>query len=331
MDSYRGKKVFITGAAGFIGSHLTETLAIEGAVVKSLVHYNSLGSIGNLECLPNSVRKSVEIVLGDIRDSNFIEKEIAGSEFVFHLAALIGIPYSYHAPNSYVDTNIVGTVNVLQACRKANVQKMIHTSTSEVYGTAVYKPINEEHPLQGQSPYSASKIGADKMAESFHRSYGLPLVTVRPFNTYGPRQSARAIIPTIISQCLSDARSLKLGSTQPKRDFTYVGDTVRGFMAAASSKTVNGDVVNLGTGKYISIGELADLILKKSNRLIKIEIDQSRVRPKNSEVMELLCDPTKAFEKCSWKASVTIEEGLQNTIQFMQENLLKFKPTIYNV
>jgi len=315
--SWQGKRVLVTGAGGFIGSHLTERLVEAGAKVSALVHYNAIGSKGWLDSSPD--RGDFQIIAGDICDRDSVYHAVKGVHVVFHLAALIAIPYSYRSPASYVRTNIEGTLNVLQASRQAQVDRLIHTSTSEVYGTAKYVPIDESHPLQGQSPYSASKIGADKLVESFHRSYDLPVVTIRPFNTYGPRQSERAVIPTIITQCLTQ-KVVKLGNLEPTRDLNYVANTVEGFLLAASSRTAVGRTINLGSGREISIGDLAKLIAKLLGRKITIRHENKRVRPQNSEVDRLIADCTLARKLLKWQPAIDLEEGLKTTIEFIEKN-----------
>lgn len=315
--NWHGKNVLVTGAGGFIGSHLVEALVHHGASVRALVHYNALNSIGNLRFLPADVLDAVEIVSGDVTDSGSLEHAVAGTAYVFHLAALIAIPYSYRAPQSYICTNILGTTNVLREAMRADVHKIVHTSTSETYGTAQYTPIDEQHPLQGQSPYSASKIGADKIAESFFCSFGTPVATVRPFNTYGPRQSQRAIIPTIISQMLWNEQ-VRLGLLSPIRDFTFVKDTVAGFLAVAESEKAIGRVINIGSGNGISVSSLC----AKISTLLKIEKpvveEEERLRPKTSEVYELLCNAEVAATLCGWKPQTSLDEGLRQTIAFMR-------------
>jgi len=322
------KRVLVTGAGGFIGSHLTEQLVQRGAKVSAFVHYNALGRWGWLDT--SEVVNDIEVVPGDISDRDSIGKALDGIDIVFHLAALIGIPYSYLAPRSYVDTNIIGTLNVLQSARDRESEMVVHTSTSETYGSAQYVPIDEKHPLSGQSPYSATKIGADKLAESYHCSFDLPVITVRPFNTYGPRQSARAVIPTIISQALSN-ETVKLGNLEPTRDLNYVLDTVRGFINAAEHPEAVGEVINLGTGREISIGDLA----KKIFQILKIEgkiiSDEDRVRPGPSEVDRLCADVTKAKALIDWEPQFTLEEGLQETVNWIRENKEIYRPEIYNV
>lgn len=325
-----GKTVAVTGAGGFIGSHLVEALVKQGATVRALVHYNSRNDWGLLETLDEEMKAGIEVTTGDIRDPFAMRTLVDGSSHVFHLAALIGIPYSYLAPQSYVDTNVQGTLNMLEACRLCGVERMVHTSTSESYGTALYTPIDEKHPLQGQSPYSASKIGADKMAESYYLSFELPVVTVRPFNNFGPRQSARAVIPTIISQALAQP-AIRLGALDPVRDFLYAADTARGFIAAATTDAANGETINLGVGKSISIGEIAERILKRLDLEKPIECTSERVRPENSEVMRLECDATKAKEILGWEPKVSLDEGLDHTIAWMREYLHRFKSDQYVV
>jgi NAD dependent epimerase/dehydratase len=313
------KKVVVTGAGGFIGSHLVEALVKARAKVTAVVHYNSNSSIGNLQFLDQSVLKSVRIASGNIEDSDFMYRTIEGQQAVLHLAALIAIPYSYEAPRSYVRANIDGTLNVLEAARRFNVQRVVHTSTSEVYGTAVRAPIDEDHPLQGQSPYSASKIGADKLAESYFRSFATPVVTLRPFNTFGPRQSARAFIPTIISQAL-EKPEIKLGALTPERDMTFVSDTVDGFMLAGTIPGIEGTTINLGTGTTHSIGWFAERLLQLMNVRKPIVQDSQRLRPELSEVMKLVSDNTRAKETMNWSPKATLDEGLLKTIEFVKAN-----------
>ncbi len=326
--SLRGKKVLVTGAGGFIGSHLAERLVELGANVRGLVHYNALGSRGWLNESP--LRKQIENIAGDICDRDSVRQATQGIDVIFHLAALIAIPYSYSAPGSYTRTNIQGTLNILQCALENKVERVIHTSTSEVYGTARRTPIDEDHPLQGQSPYSASKIGADKLAESFNLSFELPLVIVRPFNTFGPRQSARAVIPTIIMQCLTK-QVVQLGSLHPTRDLNYVGNTVDGFVSAALSDSALGKTINLGSNRKISIGDLAKLIASLTNRSITIEEDKKRIRPDKSEVGCLLADNTLARTLLSWEPKVSLEEGLKITIEWMQRNLERYQPDEYSI
>lgn len=320
------KKVLVTGAGGFIGSHLTERLVELGASVRAAVHYNSLGSWGWLERSP--VRDQLEVVAGDVCDRDSVRQMMQGREVVFHLGALIAIPYSYHAPASYVRTNVEGTLNVLQAARETNVERVVHTSTSEVYGTARYVPIDEKHPLQGQSPYSASKIGADKIAEAFQLSFGVPVVTIRPFNTFGPRQSARAVIPAIITQGLA-GETIQLGNIHPTRDLNFVANTVEGFILAAGAPGVVGETINLGSGREISIGDLAQMIARLLGRTIKLATDQARLRPPDSEVERLLADNRKARQLLGWAPVIGLEEGLQRTIEWMRANLERYRPGVY--
>lgn len=323
---WKGRRVVVTGAAGFIGSHLVEALVGAGAQVTALVHYNARSDYGHLRLLDPRVLGQVEVVSGDVRDPFLVGAIVRGKSVVFHLAALIGIPYSYVAPQSYVDTNVVGTLNVLQACVAEKVERLVHTSTSEVYGTARYVPIDEEHPLQGQSPYAATKIGADKLVESFYLSYGTPVVTVRPFNTYGPRQSARAIIPAILSQIAAGHDTLRLGSLEPVRDFTYVTDTVRGFLAIAESTETIGQVTNIGSGEGISIRQLVDACCEVAGRRAAVVLDEPRVRPEKSEVMQLVCDNRKAT-RARWAPEVTLEEGLAETFRFIQSHTFLYDAT----
>ena len=324
--NWSGKRALVTGAGGFIGSHLTEQLVRAGATTRAFVHYNALGTWGWLES--SDLRPHIDVVAGDIRDYHSVQSAMQGIDIVFHLAALIAIPYSYEAPGSYVRTNIEGTLNVLQAARACGVQRVVHTSTSEVYGTAHYVPIDEKHPLQGQSPYSATKIGADKLAESFHLSFDLPVVTVRPFNTYGPRQSSRAIIPTLISQCLSH-ETVQVGNLHPTRDLNYVRDTATGFMAAAASDAAIGKVLNIGSGREISIGDLAQMIILLTGRNVELVIDEQRTRPKKSEVERLLADNRLARTLTGWEPQVTLREGLERTISWVDSNLSAYKTNVY--
>ena len=326
--NWRGKKVLVTGAGGFIGSHLTERLVELGADTRALVHYNALGRRGWLDESP--VDNEIEVVAGDVSDRDSVLQAMDGREIVFHLAALIAIPYSYHAPASYIRTNVEGTLNVLQAARENKLEKVVHTSTSEVYGTARYVPIDEEHPLQGQSPYSASKIGADKIAEAFHLSYQLPVVTVRPFNTFGPRQSARAVIPTIISQCLNEDE-IRLGNLHPTRDLTYVSDTVEGFLLAAATTAAIGKTINLGNGQEIAIGELAQLIARLTESSISIHGEEERIRPQGSEVERLVADNKLARSLLGWEPEVSLEEGLNRTIDWIQENQERYRTGEYTL
>lgn len=324
-------KILVTGADGFIGSHLTEELVKKGYEVKAFVYYNSFNTWGWLDTLPKRVINNVEIFQGDVRDPNGVEEVMKGVNAVFHLAALIAIPFSYHSPDTYVDTNIKGTLNVLQAARKLNIERVLVTSTSEVYGTAQYVPIDEKHPFQGQSPYSATKIGADRLAESFYRSFQLPVTIVRPFNTYGPRQSARAVIPTIITQLLAGKTEIKLGSLTPTRDFNYVKDTVNGFISIYESDKTIGEEINIATQKEISIGNLANELIRQINPKARIICDEQRLRPEKSEVNRLLGSNEKILRLTNWKIEHSFEEGLSNTIQFLRENLNRYKIDLYNL
>jgi NAD dependent epimerase/dehydratase len=328
---YRDLRVLVTGAGGFVGSHLVEALVGAGAHVKALVRYTSRGSWGHLEQVTPEVQHSIKVVLGDVRDAQFIRHHVRGFDVVFHLAALIGIPYSYEASESYMDTNVRGTLNVLQAARDAAGPRVVVTSTSEVYGTAVYTPMDEKHPLQAQSPYSASKIAADKLAESYHLSFGLPVVTVRPFNTYGPRQSARAVIPTIVSQVLAGGATLRLGSLDPVRDLTYVGDTVRGFLRAGIAEQAVGQVINLGTGHGISIGELARTIMQITGRKLAIVADTDRVRPPASEVRLLVAKTERARDLLGWEPEVPLAEGLKRVVDYIGANMAAYRVGTYAV
>lgn len=328
-DFYKRKKVLVTGADGFIGSHLVEKLVELGASVRAFCYYNSFGSWGWLD---HSEKKGqFEVVLGDIRDSYFVQKALRNVEIVFHLAALIAIPYSYLAYRSFFETNVMGTINVLEASLKNGVERVVHTSTSEVYGTPDLLPIKEEHPLKGQSPYSASKIAADKACESFYRSFGLPVVILRPFNTYGPRQSMRAVIPTILCQLLSGKRKIKLGNLKPKRDLLYVSDTVDGFIKAGMKNGIEGEVIQLGTNKTYSIEEIALKAIEIFNPKAEICVEAKRFRPEKSEVMVLISDPKKAYEILNWKHTVELEEGLIKTGEWIKKNLSFYKPTIYQL
>lgn len=325
--NWSGKKVLVTGAGGFIGSHLAEKLVESGAQVRAFVHYNSFNRAGWLDY--SAAREQMEIFAGEICDADSVEQAVQGCQVVFHLAALIAIPHSYRAPMSYVQTNAGGTVNVLQAARSCGVERVVHTSTSEVYGTAKYAPIDENHPLQGQSPYSASKIAADKLAEAFHASFGVPVVTVRPFNTFGPRQSARAVIPTVIAQCLKGRETVRLGSLHPTRDLNYVENTVAGFLAAGSHSAAIGRTMNLGSNREITIGELAQLIIRLTGSSAKIECDSERLRPEKSEVERLLADNRLAGELLGWQPAIGLEEGLSRTIEWMRANLGHYRTDAY--
>jgi len=313
--SSSAKRVLVTGSGGFIGSHLVETLVRRGYRVRALLHYNSAGSIANLQHAGKDIVSEVELVFGDIRDEHFCQKLTQGIDVVFHLAALIGIPYSYVAPSSYVQTNITGTLNLLNACMHNEVAQFLHTSTSEVYGTALYKPIDERHPLQGQSPYSASKIGADKIVESYCKSFEVNATTIRPFNTFGPRQSLRAVMPTIVTQALA-SNEIRIGSTHPKRDLTYVLDTVDAYLKAAGRSDVRGETINVGTGKFFSIKEAIEMVAKILGKELVIVEEQKRVRPEQSEVLELLCDNAKAKALLNWSPQFTFEQGIRNAIDF---------------
>jgi dTDP-glucose 4,6-dehydratase len=331
MDNkdWNGVKVLVTGAGGFIGSHLTERLVELGADVRAMVRYSSTGLWGWLEESP--CRNSIKVFAGNLQDRDSVEQAMQGCEVVFHLGALIAIPHSYTAPLSYVRVNVEGTLNVLQAARRIGLRRLVHTSTSEVYGTALYAPIDEKHPLQGQSPYAASKIGADKLVESFHRSFGVPAVTVRPFNTFGPRQSARAVIPTIITQILAGRDLIELGNLSPTRDMNYVANTVEAFLAAARSKKAVGQTIHFGSGREISIGDLAQLIAKLVNRQIDVVQTGERHRPDKSEVERLIADNRLALATLDWKPAVSLEDGLLRTIAWLEKNLNRYKPNQYNV
>lgn len=334
MDSglkYKNRRVFVTGAGGFIGSHLVEALVREGAKVCALVRYTSRGNWGNLEQLAPDIRNSMEVVLGDVRDAQFIRSHVRGCDVIFHLAAMIGIPYSYLASDSYVDTNLRGTLNILQAARELGVSRTVITSTSEVYGTARYTPIDEAHPLQAQSPYSASKIAADKLGESYYLSFDLPVVTVRPFNTYGPRQSSRAVIPTIVSQLLAGADTLHLGSVDPVRDLLYVDDTTRGFLRAGVVEQAIGQVINLGTGQGISIADLARVIMGIVGREVPIVHDAERVRPEASEVRVLVAKYELARQILGWEPQVTLAEGLRKVAESIGSNMVAYRVGSYVV
>ena len=325
------ERMLVTGADGFIGSHLVEKLVQEGKEVRAFVFYNSFGTWGWLDTLPRDVMDHVEVFAGDIRDPNGVREAMRGCQAVFHLAALIAIPFSYHSPDSYVDTNIKGTLNVLQAARDLGTQRVLVTSTSEVYGTAQYVPIDEKHPYQGQSPYSATKIGADRLAESFYRSFDLPVTIVRPFNTYGPRQSARAVIPTIITQLLTGKTEIKLGALTPTRDFNYVKDTANGFFQIYRSDKTIGEEINIATQQEISIGQLAQELIRQINPAAKIVCDEQRLRPEKSEVNRLLGSNQKIRALTDWAPQYTFEQGLAETISFLKDNLDRYKPDIYNL
>ena len=323
------KRVLVTGAGGFIGSHLTEHLVELGANVKAFVRYNSRNDWGLLELLPKDKLDEIEVIMGDLKDADAVRHAAKDIDIIFHLGSLIAIPYSYIHPRETIETNIFGTLNVLMAAKENNIEKFIHTSTSEVYGTARYVPIDEDHPLQGQSPYSASKIGADKIAESFYRSFDMPIATIRPFNTYGPRQSARAVIPTIITQALTREKVF-LGSLHPTRDYTYVKDVVEAFVKVAESHKSVGEVINIGSNFEISIGDLANKIFSLAGKNAEIITDPARVRPQDSEVERLWCDNTKAKRLLGWKPKTSLDESLKKAIEWISEHIDLYKPEIYN-
>ena len=323
--------ILVTGADGFIGSHLTEELVKRGNKVKAFAYYNSFNTWGWLDTLPKDIMKNVEVFTGDVRDPNGVREAMKGMEEVYHLAALIAIPFSYHSPDTYVDTNIKGTLNVLQAARDIDISRLLITSTSEVYGTAQYVPIDELHPFQGQSPYSATKIGADRLSESFYRSFNMPITIVRPFNTYGPRQSARAVIPTIITQLLSGKEEIELGSLTPTRDFNFVKDTANGFIEIAKSDKTIGEEINIATQQEISIGELAQELIRQINPNARIICDEQRLRPEKSEVNRLLGSNEKIKKLTNWKPNYTFEQGIAETVEFFKGNLDKYKTDIYNI
>jgi len=328
--NWKDKKVLVTGAGGFIGSHLVERLVGLEAQVRAFVRYNSRSNWGFIEDLPEDVRSKVEISTGDLKDFGAVWNAVKDREVVFHLGALIAIPYSYINPGDAVQTNVIGSLNILNASRECGVEKLVHTSTSEVYGTALYVPIDEKHPLQAQSPYAASKIGADKLAESFHLTYDLPVAIIRPFNTYGPRQSARAVIPTIIMQALTRDK-VNLGAVHPTRDFNYVEDTVSGFIRIAESPDSTGEVINIGSGREISIGDLAYKIASLMDKNVDIISDAGRIRPEKSEVNRLLADNTKAKKLLQWEPKISLDEGLSKTIKWISEHVNSYKVNIYNV
>ncbi|MBN8589324.1 MAG: GDP-mannose 4,6-dehydratase [Rhodothermia bacterium] len=329
----QNKKILLTGADGFIGSHLLEELVFQGYSVKAFCYYNSFNTWGWLDSLPKNILDSIEVFTGDIRDPNGVKTAMKGCNQVYHLAALIAIPFSYHSPDSYVDTNIKGTLNVLQAARDLDIERILVTSTSEVYGTAQYVPIDEKHPRQPQSPYSASKIGADCLAESFYRSFDLPVTIVRPFNTYGPRQSARAVIPTIITQLLNGKEKIYLGDLIPTRDLLFVKDTAKGFISIAKCQDLIGEDCNIATNSEISVGDLAEKIINIINPRATIQADTNRLRPTKSEVYRLFGDNSKLLRYSEWKPSYTLDEGLRETIEWFsnKENLKQYKADIYNV
>ncbi|AWW26396.1 NAD-dependent 4,6-dehydratase LegB [Acetobacterium sp. KB-1] len=325
------KKILVTGADGFIGSHLVEELVKSGHKVRAFVFYNSFNTWGWLDTLPNNILNEIEVMTGDIRDPNGVRIAMRGIDEVYHLAALIAIPFSYHSPDTYVDTNIKGTLNILQAARDLDTSRILVTSTSEVYGTAQYVPIDEKHPFQGQSPYSATKIGADRLAESFYRSFSTPVTIVRPFNTYGPRQSARAVIPTIITQLLSGKEEIKLGLLSPTRDFNYVKDTVNGFLEIAKRDKTIGEEINIATQREITIGELARELIRQINPKARIVCEEERLRPEKSEVSRLLGSNEKIMHLTDWRPVYSLEEGLNETIGFFRKNMGKYKADIYNL
>ena len=329
--AYNGKKVLVTGAGGFVGSHLVEALVAAGAEVTAFVHYNARADCGNLIYASAATRDKIKIVYGDVRDPFMMQKAVRSQEVVFHLAALIGIPYSYHAPQSYVETNINGTLNLVQAALDGGVKRFVQTSTSEVYGTAQYVPIDEKHPLHPQSPYAASKVGADSMALSYWLSFGLPVALIRPFNTFGPRQSARAVIPTILSQLASGRTSLRLGSLTPVRDFTFVKDLARAFLLVGSCDDAIGTVTNVGTGTGVSIGELVECCARVSGQQPQIEVDDDRIRPENSEVERLLCDNSKAKSLLAWEPQDSLEAGLAETFEFIRTHAANYQPQRYAI
>ncbi|MFA5191455.1 MAG: GDP-mannose 4,6-dehydratase [Verrucomicrobiia bacterium] len=324
-------KFLVTGAGGFIGSHVVEALVKAGHQVRALVRYNSRGSWGHLEELASDVLGKTEVRLGDVTDPSQTRLLVEGTDVVLHLAALIGIPYSYHAPASYIATNVGGTLNILEACRQARVRRVVVTSTSEVYGTARYTPIDEDHPLQGQSPYSASKIAADKLAESFYCSFDLPVVTLRPFNTYGPRQSARAVIPTVMAQALNGAEAIHLGNLEPKRDLTFVEDTARAFLLAAETPGIEGQTIHFGQGQAVTIGELAQRCLNVVGSKARLVSVPERQRPGKSEVGLLLCNPAKARQTLKWTPQVSLDEGLRRTADYVRAHLQEYKHEGYAV
>jgi NAD dependent epimerase/dehydratase len=327
---WQNKKVIVTGAGGFIGSHLVDELVRRKADVTAFVHYNGRNNWGWLENRFSKDTPNFQVIAGDVADIGIVQKAVADQDIVFHLAALIGIPYSYSAPESYVNTNIKGTLNIMQACLNSDIERIIQTSTSEVYGTAQYTPIDEHHPLQGQSPYSASKIGADKIAESYYCSFNLPVVTARPFNTFGPRQSTRAIIPTIITQALT-SNTIKLGSITPVRDLTFVNDTVQGFLKLAESNKAIGKTINIGTGRGVTMGELANQIIDIVNPNAKIICEDERIRPEKSEVMKLICDNCLIQKITGWQPQYTLEDGLIPTIEWMKQHISDYKAGIYTI
>jgi NAD dependent epimerase/dehydratase len=328
-QAYRNRRVLVTGGGGFIGSHLVQALVKGGACVRAMLRYTSRGDAGNLQFLPSGERRPVEVVRGDIRDSHFVLGACEDVQVIFHLAALIGIPYSYVAPADYVSTNVTGTLNILEVARRCGVSRVVHTSTSEVYGTAQYRPIDENHPLVAQSPYAASKVGADKLAESYYSSFSLPVVTVRPFNTFGPRQSARAVVPAILSQLLAGCEELLLGALEPERDLTFVDDTVAGFLALGACDAAIGRVVNLGTGQTVSVIRLAQMCMRLTSREVPVAVEPERVRPAGSEVMALVSDNQLAKSLCGWEPRITLEDGLRRSAAFVSKHAALYHPKEY--
>lgn len=326
---FKNKKILVTGAGGFMGSHLTEHLIELGVNVKAFVRYNSRNDWGMLELLPKETLSHIEVIMGDLKDADAVRHAAKDVDIIFHLGSLIAIPYSYIHPRETIETNILGALNVLTAAKENNIEKLVHTSTSEVYGTAKYVPIDENHPLQGQSPYSASKIGADKIAESFYKSFDLPIAIIRPFNTYGPRQSARAVIPTIITQVLTKEK-IFLGSLRPTRDYTYIKDVVEGFIKVAESPKSVGEVINIGSNFEISIGDLAEKIISLTGKNVEIVTDSSRTRPPKSEVERLWCDNTKAKKLLGWSPTTSLDEGLKKATEWISDNINLYKPELYN-
>lgn len=331
MTSLRGRTVLVTGADGFIGSHLAERLVTEGANVRAFCFYNSQGSWGWLDRSPADVRDALDVRLGDIRDARLVNEAVKGADVVFHLAALIAIPYSYAAPDSFVATNVGGTMNVLEAIRELGTSRLVHTSTSEVYGSPDRLPITEDHPLNAQSPYAATKVAADQLVLAYHRSFEIPAVILRPFNTYGPRQSARAILPTIITQLLAGSREVELGRTDTRRDLTFVANTVDGFIRAATAEGVAGQTIQLGTGRSVSIAELFELALAATGSTATIRQDPRRLRPEASEVLELRSSPERARRLLGWEPTVSLEDGIQATTEWLRQNIGSYRPDILHV
>lgn len=326
--NWQGTAVLVTGAGGFIGSHLAERLIGEGARVRAFVRYNSRSDAGLLRYVPPEAARAIEVVMGDLKDPESVRRAVAGNEVVFHLAALVGIPYSYHAPLDYVQTNVLGTAHLLAAARETRVRRVVQTSTSEVYGTAQYAPIDERHPLAGQSPYAASKIAADKLAEAYYRSFDLPVATIRPFNTFGPRQSARAVLPTIITQALAGER-IRLGALHPTRDLTFVTDTVEAFLAVGAQEHALGEVFNVGTGREVSVQQLAQVVGQALGRTLRVEVEQARVRPVRSEVERLICNAGRARETLGWRPAVSLEDGVAATIEWIRAHLDLYPHEVY--